>query len=186
MGAVVAVILILVLSFIVILALFSVMSFIRLYNRTKNIQAEVDRQLKYRYGLVFKLIKMVSDGYHQKSGDAEKLSHAYEMWSGASSIGDKTRAEKKLNEVLKLLVDGLKSKPGPEANDDLAVLFDELDWNEMKLVYAQMFYNDQVRKYLKKRRFFLWSLAACIFRFRNPEIFDVDNYSRKVQMDLTF
>ena len=186
MGELVAVIFILALTLVGILALFSFMSFIRLYCRTKNIRAEVDRQLKYRYGLVSRLMKMVSDGYHQKSGDAEKLSQAYERWSGANSMAEMAEAEKKLNEVLKPLVDGLKSKPGAEINDDLAELFDELDWNEMKLVYAQMFYNDQVRKYLKKRRFFLWSLAACMFRFRDPEIFDVDNYSRKVQMDLTF
>jgi len=186
MGELLAVILTLVLTITGILVLFYFMSFIKLYKRTKNIWAEIERQLKYRYGLVSNLIEKISSNRHQKSDDAEKLSQAYKKWSSANSMAEKTRAEEKLNDVLKPLVDKLTPKPGVEVNDDLTELLEELDRNEMKLVYAQMFYNDQVRKYLRNRRAFLRRMAACILRLRDPETFDVDNYSRKVQTDLTF
>ena len=69
---------------------------------------------------------------------------------------------------------------------DLAATSGSMDWIDMKLAYAEKFYNDQISQYLRRKSIFPWRIATWVSMYSDPEVFEVGNYCYDVKTDLKY
>src|SRR3990167_7845539 len=134
-----------VLGLIILWAIFSYNSFVRLVNRAKEAWADIDVQLKRRYDLIPNLVQTVK-GYatHERTA-FENVTAARAAAMGAQSPAAKGVAENMLSGALKSLFAVAEAYPDLKANQNFLELQRELSDTENKIQAARRFYNGNVR-----------------------------------------
>jgi len=137
--------------------------------------SDINVQLKRRYDLIPNLVETVK-GYaaHEKQV-FEDVSAARSAAMGASSIGDKAKAENQLEGALKSLFAVAEAYPDLKANQGFQQLQSELVDTEDKIQASRRFYNGAVRDYNIKLQVFPTNLMAGSLGFTHRDFFEVEN-----------
>ena len=148
---------------------------IKLRNTSEQAWSDVDVQLKRRYDLIPNLVETVK-GYatHEKE-TFEKVVEARNQAMGASSPGEKAKAENFLQSTLKSLFALSEAYPELKANQNFLDLQDELSNIEEQIQLARRYYNAVVRDLNTKIESVPSNIIASQFNFEKKEYFELDS-----------
>ncbi len=138
---------------------------ITLRARVNNAWAQIDTQLRRRYDLIPNLVEAVKGymGYERKV--LNEVTKARAAMAGATSPGEKSRANDMLTGALKSLFAVSERYPDLKASKNFMMLQEELAGTENKIAYSRQFYNDSVLGYNAYTQSFPARIFASPFRF---------------------
>lgn len=148
-------------------------SFVRLITRAKEAWADIDVQLKRRYDLIPNLVNTVKGYATHESSAFENVTKARAAAMGAGNIADKAQAENMLTGALKSLFAVAEAYPDLKANQNFLELQRELSDTENKIQAARRFYNTNVRDLNIKAESFPSNIVAGLFKFAKMEFFEL-------------
>lgn len=180
-------IILIIVAVIVLWVIASFNSLVRLVNRTKEAWADIEVQLKRRYDLIPNLVSTVK-GYATHENTAfEKVTAARSAAMGATSAGDKAKAEGELTGTLKSLFAVAEAYPDLKANTNFLELQRELSDTENKIQAARRFYNGNVRDLNIAIEVFPTNMLAGPFGFKKMDLFDLgDNDAAQQPVEVKF
>jgi LemA protein len=148
-------------------------------NKIENAWSQIDIQLKRRYDLIPNLIETVK-GYakHEKSV-FENVTKARAAMMGASSVGEKAKADTLLSGTLKSLFAVAENYPQLRANENFKQLQEELSNTENKIAYSRQFYNDSVLEFNTAIQTIPTNIIAGMFGFVAKEFFKTEGAERE-------
>ena len=142
--------------------------------RVDNAWAQIDVQLTKRYEMVPNLVETVK-GYAKHEKEVfENVTKARSMWAGASTVGEKAKADASFAGALKSLIAVAENYPQLKANENFKLLQEQLDGIESKVAYARQFYNDSVLEYNAKIQQLPEVLIAGMLGFTSKEFFKAE------------
>ena len=171
---------------ILILAFFSVISLVAMYNKlvsmrneVRNAWAGIDVQLKRRYDLIPNLVE-TAKGYlaHEKT-DLENVVKARQQAIDVSGVKEQGKAETVLTQSLRSLFAVVENYPNLKGNQNLLALQEELTSTENKISFARNNYNDWVTNFNKSVEQFPANLVAGAFEFKREDLFEIEDLSVK-------
>ena len=179
--------LLLVLIFLAIVAFIVVKTYNRLVtlrNRFKNSFAQIDVQLKRRYDLIPNLVETAKGYIKHERETLEAVTAARNQAStagqkaainpeNASAIKGLMGAEATLTGALGRLFAVVEAYPDLKANQNMAMLMEELSSTENKVSFARQAYNDAVMVYNTTRESFPDMLIAKPFGFNVAQLFEI-------------
>ena len=152
--------------------------FVRLRNRIESAWSQIDVQLQRRYDLIPNLIETVKGYAAHEKGVFESVTEARSRAMSAEGPAQQAQAENMVTSALKSLFAVAEAYPDLKANQNFALLQEELSGTEGKIAYARQFYNDSVQSYNTKIQTFPSNLVAGAFGFKEREYFEADDQSR--------
>lgn len=180
-------IILIVLAVIVIWAIASYNSFIKLINRAKEAWADIEVQLKRRYDLIPNLINTVKGYAGHESATFEKVTAARVSAMSATTAEGHAKAEGELAGALKSLFAVSEAYPDLKANTNFLELQRELSDTENKIQASRRFYNANVRDLNIGIESFPGNVIANIFKFSKMELFDLaDNDAAQQNVEVKF
>ena len=192
--------LIVVLVLVVGLALWAVGKYnglVRLRNAVKNAFAQIDVQLKRRYDLIPNLVE-VAKGYMKHEREtldavinarnraitAEAKAASAPTQPGA--IKDLQQAEGQLQGAMTRFFALAEAYPDLKANQNMAVLQEELTSTENKVAFARQAYNDSVMVYNTARESFPTNLVAGALGFQAADLFQLESEAERAAPKVSF
>ncbi len=184
-------IVLIVLAVIVLWAIISYNSFVKLVQRTKEAWADIDVQLKRRYDLIPNLIETVKgyatherealDAVTQARAEATKV-HVDPSKITPESLAVMAGAEQKLGASLGKLLAVAEAYPDLKANTNFLELQRELSDTENKIQAARRFYNGNVRDLKISLQSFPSNMVGKLFGFAEEPYFELaeDSVEREV------
>ena len=151
---------------------------VRLRNRIESAWSQIDVQLQRRYDLIPNLIETVKGYAAHEKGVFENVTEARSRAMSAEGPAQQAQAENMVTSALKSLFAVAEAYPDLKANQNFALLQEELSGTEGKIAYARQFYNDSVQSYNTKIQTFPSNLVAGAFGFKEREYFEADDQSR--------
>ena len=151
---------------------------VRLRNRIESAWSQIDVQLQRRYDLIPNLIETVKGYAAHEKGVFENVTEARSRAMSAEGPAQQAQAENMVTSALKSLFAVAEAYPDLKANQNFALLQEELSGTEGKIAYARQFYNDTVQSYNTKIQTFPSNLVAGSFGFKEREYFEADDPSR--------
>ena len=151
---------------------------VRLRNRIESAWSQIDVQLQRRYDLIPNLIETVKGYAAHEKGVFESVTEARSRAMSAEGPAQQAQAENMVTSALKSLFAVAEAYPDLKANQNFALLQEELSGTEGKIAYARQFYNDTVQSYNTKIQTFPSNLVAGSFGFKEREYFEADDQSR--------
>lgn len=164
-----------IIALIIIWAIASYNSLVKLRNKGDEAESAIDAHLKERADLIPNLVETVK-GY--ASHEAETLENAISARNGASGK-DRASAENEISGVLGHLFAVAESYPDLKANQNFLDLQRQLSRIEEELRNARKYFNAIVREYNDKIMVFPSSLIAAAFHFTKRDYYEVDDEDRK-------
>jgi len=168
------IILLLVVGILIIWAIATYNSLVKLRNRAKEAWADIEVQLKRRYNLIPNLVETVKGYASHEKELFEKVTQARAKAISAQGIEEKGKAEAELTRTLKTLFAVAENYPQLRASENFAKLQDELTDTEDKIQAARRFYNANVRDLNTKIESFPASIIAKLFGFKKMELFEIE------------
>ena len=198
-----SVLLILVLAFLglaVVFALWAIggyNSLVTLRNRFKNAFAQIDVQLKRRYGLIPNLVETAKGYLKHERETLEAVIKARNIAAAAaqaaaanpadaSAVKNPVGAETGLVGALSRLMVVSEAYPDLKANQNMMQLTEELTSTENKISFARQAYNDAVTTYNTQRETFPTVLLANLFNFTEAQLFQVDSAEERKAPQVKF
>lgn len=164
-----------IIALIIIWAIASYNSLVKLKNKGDEAESAIDAHLKERADLIPNLVETVK-GY--ASHEAETLENAISARNRASGK-DRASAENEISGVLGHLFAVAESYPDLKANQNFLDLQRQLSRIEEELRNARKYFNAIVREYNDKIMVFPSSLIASAFHFAKRDYYEVDDEDRK-------
>ena len=164
-----------IIALIIIWAIASYNSLVKLRNKGDEAESAIDAHLKERADLIPNLVETVK-GY--ASHEAETLENAISARNRASGK-DRASAENEISGVLGHLFAVAESYPNLKANQNFLDLQRQLSRIEEELRNARKYFNAIVREYNDKIMVFPSSLIASAFHFTKRDYYEVDDEDRK-------
>lgn len=164
-----------IIALIIIWAIASYNSLVKLRNKGDEAESAIDAHLKERADLIPNLVETVK-GY--ASHEAETLENAISARNRASGK-DRVSAENEISGVLGHLFAVAESYPDLKANQNFLDLQRQLSRIEEELRNARKYFNAIVREYNDKIMVFPSSLIASAFHFAKRDYYEVDDEDRK-------
>lgn len=164
-----------IIALIIIWAIVSYNSLVKLRNKGDEAESAIDAHLKERADLIPNLVETVK-GY--ASHEAETLENAISARNRASGK-DRASAENEISGVLGHLFAVAESYPDLKANQNFLDLQRQLSRIEEELRNARKYFNAIVREYNDKIMVFPSSLIASAFHFTKRDYYEVDDEDRK-------
>ena len=119
-------------------------SLVTLRNRVREAWSQIDVQLKRRSSLIPNLVETVK-GYAKHEKEVfEKVTKARTALMGATSLGDKAKANDMLTGALKSLFAIAEAYPELKASENFKQLQEEISDTETKVAASRQFYNTNV------------------------------------------
>ena len=192
--------LIVVLVLAAVVALFFVTQYnklVSLRNRFMNAFAQIDVQLKRRYDLIPNLVE-TAKAY--MTHERETLEAVIEARNRASTAESKVAAnpadatavegllgaERALTGALGRFFALSEAYPDLKANQNMALLQEELSSTENKIAFARQGYNDSVMRYNTARESFPTNIVAGMFGFEAAALFVIENEEERVAPRVSF
>jgi len=153
--------------------------FIRLYQRVKNAESDVEVQFKRRADLIPNLVETVK-GYtmHEKEV-LENVTQARSALLSATTFKDTMEADNMITSALKTLFAVAENYPDLKANENFLELQRELRDAEDKIMAARRFYNSVVMEYNSFLQYFPNNFFAKLFNFKPVEYFELESIEEK-------
>ena len=200
LGSILLVVLLAIVAFVVIAALFAIGQYnglVALRNRFKNAFAQIDVQLKRRYDLIPNLVETAKGYIKHERETLEAVTQARNLAQtaggrAAANPGDPqamkelSGAEAGLTGALGRLLAVAEAYPDLKANQNMMQLTEELTSTENKVAFARQAYNDSVMAYNTKREVFPTNIIAGTFQFAAAELFQIENPAEKVAPKVSF
>lgn len=161
--------------------------FIRLRNREKEAESDIDVQTKRRYDLIPNLIETVKGYMAQERGVLESVTKArtQAMQTGGNAL-EKAGAENMLSGALKTLFAVSENYPDLKSNQNFLELQRELSDTENKIMSARRFYNSVVQDLNTKVESFPSNIVAGMFSFKKENFFEVTNAAEREPVKVKF
>lgn len=163
------------------IAILFVLFFVYLYNklvvlrnRVNNAWAQIDVQLKKRYDLVPNLVETVKGYAKHEKELLENVTKARTSAMSAGNVQEKGPAENMLTSTLKTLFAVAENYPDLKANQNFAMLQEELSGIENKIAYARQFYNDSVMALNTATQTVPTNIIASLFGFTERNYFQAE------------
>jgi LemA protein len=158
-------------------------------NRVKNSWSQIDVQLKRRFDLIPNLVETVK-GYAKQEkdifmafADARKM---YDKGASTGNVADMAQANTMLGQTLTRLAVVVEQYPTLKADQGFLKLQDNLKETEDKISFTRQFYNDVVLSYNNRREVFPSNLIANVFKFKEAELFKLDDASERQNVKVSF
>ncbi|HRP95448.1 MAG TPA: LemA family protein [Rhodocyclaceae bacterium] len=168
-----------------------------LRNRVKNAFSQIDVQLQRRYDLIPNLVE-TAKGYMQHERDTlEAVIEARNTAKAAATraegdpadpaaMRELMGAEAALGGVLTRFFALAEAYPDLKANQNMALLQEELASTENRIAFARQAYNDAVTGYNIKRESFPDALIANNFGFRPAEQWQMEDTAARAPVKVSF
>ncbi|MCL6089290.1 MAG: LemA family protein [Candidatus Marsarchaeota archaeon] len=164
---------------VVIVLVFIFNGLVSLRARVDNAWAQIDVQLTKRYELVPNLVETVKGYAKHEKEIFENVTKARSMWAGASTVGEKAKADASFAGALKSLIAVAENYPQLKANENFRLLQEQLDGIESKVAYARQAYNDAVLEYNTKIQTVPDAFIAGLMGFVQKEYFKAEEAARE-------
>ena len=148
---------------------------VTLRNRCANARSQIDVQLKLRYELVPKLVRVVREYAGHERETLELVTEARTRTVSAGTTAEQAESERALGGALKSLFAVAEGYPELKASKNYLELHDELTEIEDRIRFARQFYNDIVMRYNTTREIFPNTVVANLFGFGEAEYFGLDD-----------
>jgi LemA protein len=170
---------------------------VSLRNRFKNAFAQIDVQLKRRYDLIPNLVE-TAKGYmkHERetleaviaarNAAQSAVGKAAANPSDAAAIQGAMAAEGALTGALGKMFALAEAYPDLKANQNMALLMEELTSTENKVAFARQAYNDAVMTYNTARESFPGVLVAGPFGFQPAVLFEIQAPAERDAVKVSF
>ena len=155
-------------------AVVSYNSFIRLTNKADEADAGIDAELKKRYDLVPNLVETVKGYAAHESSTLDAVIQARNSAVSAEGREAKDDADRGLTSALSRLFALSESYPDLKANQNFLSLQNDMRDIETSILNARKYYNAVVREYNDRIMVFPASLIASMFRFRKKDYVEID------------
>lgn len=166
-------------------------------NRFKNAFAQIDVQLTRRHDLIPNLVE-TAKGYmkHERetleavitarNAAVSGLKAASADPSNPEAMKQLASAEQGLSGALGRLFALSEAYPDLKANENMMQLSEELTTTENKVAFARQAYNDSVMDYNTLRESFPNNFFAGWFNFRQAELLDIEDESKREAPKVSF
>lgn len=173
-------VIIVILSLIVLTAIYYFNRFIVLANRIDNSLSQIDVQLRKRADLVPNLINTVKGYAKHEKKIMENVTEARKALLGAKDIVSKMKAGNHLESALKSIFAIAENYPQLKANENFLQLQQELAAIEDKVAYARQYYNDSILTYHNMIQRFPGVLFANLYGKKEKEYLKIPEVMRAV------
>ena len=170
-----------IIALIIIWAIASYNSLVKLRNKGDEAESAIDAHLKERADLIPNLVETVK-GY--ASHEAETLENAISARNRASGK-DRASAENEISGVLGHLFAVAESYPDLKANQNFVSLQNELSGIEEGILNSRKYYNAVARELNDRIMMFPSSLIASVFHFGKRDYIEADDAER-ARVDVRF
>lgn len=161
-------------------------SLVRLKNRAKEAWSDIDVQLKRRHDLIPNLVETVKGYASHEKELFEKVTEARANAINAKNPKEQGEAENMLSGTLKSLFAVAENYPDLKASQNFLELQRDLRDTEDKIQAARRFYNGNVRDLNIKIESFPANIIASIFRFKQMELFEIEEPGEKENPEVKF
>lgn len=170
---------------------------VALRNRVKNAFSQIDVQLQRRYDLIPNLVE-TAKGYMQHERetleaviDARNAAQAAATRaegdpSDPAAMRDLMGAEAALGGMLTRFFALAEAYPDLKANQNMALLQEELASTENRIAFSRQAYNDAVTQYNIKRESFPDAIIANNFGFKHAEQWQMDDVTARAPVKVSF
>lgn len=155
-------------------------------NRVENAWSQIDVQLQRRFDLIPNFVETVKGYMNHESETFTKIAELRTSWANTQSVADKANIDNQLSGALKTIMAVSENYPELKANQNFSELSEELRNTENKISFSRQFYNDTVTKYNTKLELFPSNIVACIFNFKQKDLFEVDNAEARKNVKVDF
>lgn len=177
-----SIIIILVAVVLVLWAVTSYNSLVRLRNNRENAFANIDVQLKQRHDLIPQLVATVKGYATHEREVLQRVTEARTAAMSASGINEKIAAENALSSALAGLKVSLEAYPELKANQNFLQLQTEIADVENKLAAVRRFFNSATRELNNAVETFPSNILAGMFGFTRQPMFEIPQESH-AQLD---
>ena len=160
--------------------------FIFLYNllvskriRCREEWAQIDVQLKRRWDLIPNLVETVRGYAAHERETLERVTNARSAAQAAKATPERTEAENVLSGALRQLFALSEHYPGLKANQNFAMLQEEIANTENKIAFSRKQYNTAVAEYNTAAKQFPTKIVADLFNFRAETFFELDDPAQR-------
>jgi LemA protein len=170
---------------------------VRLRNAVKNAFSQIDVQLKRRYDLIPNLVE-TAKGYmkHERETlDAvinarnRAITAEAKAASGPTQPGaikELQQAEGQLQGAMTRFFALAEAYPDLKANQNMALLMEELTSTENKVAFARQAYNDSVMGYNTARESFPTNVVAGALGFQAADLFQLESEAERAAPKVSF
>ena len=169
-----SIIIILVAVVLVLWAVTSYNSLVKLRNNRENAFANIDVQLKQRHDLIPQLVATVKGYATHEREVLQRVTEARTAAMSASGINEKIAAENALSSALAGLKVSLEAYPELKANQNFLELQSQLEGTENRINVARKDFNDAAKEYNVAIRRFPKSLIAGMCGFDKKNYFEAE------------
>lgn len=177
-----SIIIIVVAVLLVLWAVTSYNSLVKLRNNRENAFANIDVQLKQRHDLIPQLVATVKGYATHEREVLQRVTEARTAAMSASGINEKIAAENALSSALAGLKVSLEAYPELKANQNFLQLQTEIADVENKLAAVRRFFNSATRELNNAVETFPSNILAGMFGFTRQPMFEIPQESR-AQLD---
>ena len=177
-------IILLIAAIIVLWAVASYNSLVKLKNRGDEAEAGIDAHLKQRSDLIPNLVETVKGYASHESATLEAVVFARNR-AGMLSGSERMKAENELSGALGRLLAVAEGYPELKANQGFIDLQNQLSRIEETLANARKYYNAVVREYNDRIMVFPSSLIASLFHFGKRDYYEISDSDRE-RVDVRF
>ncbi len=170
---------------------------VALRNRVKNAFSQIDVQLQRRYDLIPNLVE-TAKGY--MAHERETLEAVVQARNAAQSAARKVEGDPSDGAALKQLMGAeaalggmltrffalAEAYPDLKANQNMALLQEELASTENRIAFSRQAFNDAVTGYNIKRESFPDAIVANNFGFKHAEQWQMDDTSARTPVKVSF
>jgi len=170
---------------------------VALRNRVKNAFSQIDVQLQRRYDLIPNLVE-TAKGYMQH--ERETLDAVIRARNSAQSAAKTAEADPADPDAMRALIGAeaalggtltrffalAEAYPDLKANQNMALLQEELASTENRIAFSRQAYNDAVTGYNIKRESFPDSIVANNFGFKHAEQWQMEDVTARAPVKVSF
>jgi LemA protein len=158
-------------------------------NRVKNSWSQIDVQLKRRFDLIPNIVETVKGYAKQEKEIFMEFANARKMYdkgSQSGNVGEMAQANSMLGQTLSRLAVVVEQYPILKADQGFLKLQDTLKETEDKISFTRQFYNDVVLSYNNSREVFPSNIVAGMFKFKEADLFKLDDVSERQNVKVSF
>ena len=159
---------------------------VSLRQQTGNAWGQIDVQLKRRYDLIPNLVETVKGYMAHEKDTLERVIQARNQALQATGPAEKAKAESAVSGALANIFALTEAYPELKANENMAILQEELRSTENKISFARQYYNDIVTAYNTKIESFPWNIFAGAGNFKPRELFELEDPIQREAVKVKF
>lgn len=169
-----------IIALIVIWAITTYNSLVKLRNKCENAWSQVSVVLKRRADLIPNLVETVKGYAKHESETLEKVMAARNAFTNAATPEDMMASSGEITRALGRLFAVAEAYPDLKANQNFTSLQNDLRDTENKIQYARQFYNDAVNAFKNKCEMFPSNIIANMGGFKPMPFFEAEEADKEV------